>query len=234
MSSILPAAPFATRPAASSAEGAAAPGLHHLLRLQLRPHEDMHPSWLPPDWPVRWRSWQSLGTSGRSVLASQIRASLPALDGRLDSPRKRLLLMDGLSLRRLAFYCGLALHAPLMSDRNMLGRQLRRQARRIDGDAVGFVLDRMPRPSAFRVDAAPLHERPSRSGRAIVDRGYRLLLAALASDGDAVLARLQRKLPRRAASLRALGLQPRQQAQIDELILLCIVPERLPQWDWLT
>jgi type III secretion protein K len=209
-------------------------GLQHLLRLQLRPHEDMHPSWLPPTWPARWRRWQALGPGGRTALAAWLRGSLPALDYHFDSPRKRLLLMDGRSLRRLGLYCGLALHARWLGDRDALGAELRRQARRIDDDAADFVRHRLPLPSAFRVDPAPLRERPIRAGRVVVDRGYRLLQAVLACEGDAVLCRAQRMLPRRAAALRPLVLQPHQLAQLDELMLMCIVPERLPQWDWLT
>jgi type III secretion protein K len=210
------------------------PGLQHLLRVHLRPHEDMHPSWLPPTWPSRWRRWQSLGPGGRSVLAAWLRSGLPPLDYRFEAPRKRLLLMDSRSLRRLGIYCGFALHARLMVLRDPLGLQLRRQARRIDGDAVDFVQHRLPPPSAFRIDPAPLHEQPSRVGRVVVDRGYRLLQAALASEGAPVLKHAQLKLPRRAAALRPLSLQPHQLAQLDELMLMCIVPERLPQWDWLT
>ncbi|NRF69413.1 SctK family type III secretion system sorting platform protein [Aquincola sp. S2] len=209
-------------------------GLQHVLRLQLRPHEDMHPSWLPPAWPSHWRRWRTLGPAGQAVLASWLRGSLPDLDYRFDSPCKRLLLMDSRSLRRLSLYCGLALHARLMSDRDALGAQLRRQARRIDDDAVDFVMHRLPPPSAFRIDPTPLRERPISAGRVVVDRGYRLLQAAVAGEGEAVLKRVQRKLPRRAAALRPLSLQPHQLAQLDELMLMCIVPERLPQWDWLT
>lgn len=209
-------------------------GLPHLLRLQLRAHEDMHPSWLPPTWPGRWRRWQSLGPSGRAVLATWLRNGLPDLDYGFESPRKRLLLMDGRSLRRLAMYCGLALHARWLGERDELGAQLRRQARRMDDDAVDFVRHRLPQPSAFRIDPVPLQEHPLRAGRVVVDRGYRLLQAVMASEGEAVLAHLQRKLPRRAAALRPLSLQPHQLAQLDELMLMCIVPERLPQWDWLT
>jgi type III secretion protein K len=168
------------------------------------------------------------------MLAAWVGSNLPGLDYRFDSARKRLLLMDGRSLRRLSFYCGLVLHARWMSDRDALGAELRRQARRIDDDAVDFVLHRLPQPSAFRIDPAPLRDRPIRTGRVVADRGYRLLQALLASEGAAVLNRGQRKLPRRAAALRPLSLQPHQLTQLDELMMMCIVPERLPQWDWLT
>src|SRR5947199_333107 len=47
------------------------------------------------------------------------------------------------------------------------------------------------------------------------------------------LRRVQRKLPRRLGALPIPPLQPRQRRQLEELMLLGIVPDRLPQWDWL-
>jgi type III secretion protein K len=55
----------------------------------------------------------------------------------------------------------------------------------------------------------------------------------VATQGEAVLRRLQKKLPRRASELRLPVLKPQQLAQLDELMFMGIVPERLPQWDWL-
>jgi type III secretion protein K len=48
-----------------------------------------------------------------------------------------------------------------------------------------------------------------------------------------VLRRLQHKLPRRISGFRVPQLAPPQARQLHELMLSCIVPERLPQWDWL-
>jgi type III secretion protein K len=66
-----------------------------------------------------------------------------------------------------------------------------------------------------------------------MDRGYRLLLAALSSEGETAVQRLQRKLPRRVADLELPRLSTRQHDQLGELMLSCIVPERLARWDWL-
>jgi type III secretion protein K len=201
--------------------------------LRLHPERDLHPSWLPAAWPARHRQLQRLGPAGRAVLADWLRAQTPDVGLDFVAPRRRLLLLDGSALRRIAFYAGLALHAPLLRPRGGLGAQLRRQARRIDRDAQSVVLERLPPLRAFKVDLARLEQRPRGAGRVVLDRGYRLLQGAMAAEGDAWLQRLQRKLPRRAAALRVPALDARQRLELDELMLMGVVPERLPQWDWL-
>ena len=104
---------------------------------------------------------------------------------------------------------------------------------RLDDDAVDFVLDRVPPLTELRFDLTALLQRPIAAGVVITQRGHRLLLGALASEGPLALQRVQRKLPRRVAALRVPQLAPRQLDQLRELMLACIVPERLPQWDWL-
>jgi type III secretion protein K len=154
-------------------------------------------------------------------------------DYNFDSRLKRLALLDAASLRRLAAYLGFCAHLPLFKLRGGAGFQIRRQACRYDDDAVDFVLDRVPQLTELRMDSAAIQQRPIATGRVVVDRGYRLLLGAAAPEGDTVLRRLQHKLPRRIASLRVPQLDARQARQLHELMLSCIVPERLPKWDWL-
>ena len=91
----------------------------------------------------------------------------------------------------------------------------------------------MPRLTAFRLDVARLEQRPLAAGRTVFDRGYRLLQGLVAAEGEACLERLRRKLPRRVAALRVPALDARQRAQLDELLLMGLVPERLGAWDWL-
>ncbi|HYE39592.1 MAG TPA: SctK family type III secretion system sorting platform protein [Ramlibacter sp.] len=200
----------------------------------LHPERDLHPSWLPPEWPVRHRQLQQYGPAGKAVLADLLRnrAGMVPSEFSFDSRMRRLALLDGSSLRRLAAYCGLCAHKPLFKVRGV-SSQLRRVARRLDEDAVEFVVDRVPQLSELRMEAGGLQERPLSTGRVVLNRGYRLLMAAVAPEGDATLRRVQRKLPRRVASLSIPALKPRQAAQLSEVMLLCIVPERLPQWDWL-
>jgi len=202
-------------------------------RLRLDPVHDLHPSWLPPSWPARHRQPRRLGPAGQAALGDWLRERTPDVGLDFGSTRRRLVLMDAGALRRAAFYCGLAAHAPFLRGHGALSAQLRRQARRIDRDAAALVLERLPRLAAFRLDTSRLEQRPIAAGRTVFDRGYRLLQGAVAVEGDAWLQRLQRKLPRRAAALRLPALDARQCAQLDELLTMGIVPERLAAWDWL-
>jgi type III secretion protein K len=219
----------------------AAPGPMDLVRLVMRfnlhPEIDLHPSWLPANWPARHRSLARLGEAGRAVLANQLRrAQMPVSgtgDYNFDARLKRVALLDAAALRRLAAYVGFCVHLPLFRLRGGAGAQIRRQARRLDADAVDFVLDRVPQLTELHMDSDLLQQRPIATGRVVVDRGHRLLLGAAAAEGDAVLQRLRHKLPRRISNLGVPQLQPRQAQQLNELMLSCIVPERLPQWDWL-
>jgi len=95
------------------------------------------------------------------------------------------------------------------------------------------VLERAPQARELSMSAQALQDRPAGAGRVLMERGYRLLLAALGRDGDAAVQRLLRLLPRRVAALQVPALSSRQADQLDELMLDCIVPERLAQWDWL-
>lgn len=207
-----------------------------VMRFNLHPEAGLHPSWLPAGWPARHRSPARFGAGGRAVLAEQLRRSQAAdvgADYHFDSRLKRLALLDAASLRRLAVYLGFCVHLPLLKARGAVGAQIRRQARRFDADAVDFLLDRVPEPTGLRMDDAAFQQRPHSTGRGVIERGHRLLLAAAAPEGQAVLRRLQLKLPRRFAGLGLPQLEPHQTRQLHELMLSCIVPERLPQWDWL-
>ena len=218
----------------------AAPGPMDLVRLVMRfnlhPEHDLHPSWLPAHWPAQHRVPARLGEGGRAVLADLLRrdqAPPSTADYNFDSRLKRLALLDARALRRLAAYLGFCAHLPLFRLRAGAGRQIRRQACRFDADAVDFVLDRVPQLSELRMNHSALEQRPIAAGRIVLERGHRLLLGAFAPEGEAVLRRLQHKLPRRVSSLALPQFEPRQARQLHELMLSCIVPERLPQWDWL-
>ncbi|MBT2324098.1 SctK family type III secretion system sorting platform protein [Variovorax paradoxus] len=205
-----------------------------VMRFNLHPEADLHPSWLPSNWPARHRSPERFGPAGRAVLADLLRRGrAPAGGYNFDSRLKRLALLDAASLRRLAAYLGFCAHLPLFRLRGGAGVQIRRQACRFDADAVDFVLGRVPQLTELRMDSTALEQRPIATGRVVVDRGYRLLLGAAAPEGEAMLRRLQHKLPRRISALSVPQLEPRQARQLHELMLSCIVPERLPQWDWL-
>lgn len=207
-----------------------------VTHFNLHPEADLHPSWLPADWPVRHRVPARLGLRGRAVLSQLLmRSSAGGTPGdfNFDSRGKRLALLDAGSLRRLALYCGFCAHLPLLRQRGALSSQLRRQARRLGEDTLDFVLERVPELTEIRMDAKVLKDKPAGAGHVIATRGYRLLLGLMAAEGEAMLRRVQHKLPRRVSTYRVPALEARQQRQLGELVLSCIVPERLPQWDWL-
>lgn len=225
-------------PSTDAAPAGSARLLRLVLAFNLHPEATLHPSWLPETWPASQRAavrhWRP---AAQDVLAQVLRrqgvlAFEPDYD--FDSHVKRLLLLDPATLRRLAFYTSLCAHLPLLrARRSRLATSMRRQARRFDADATRFVLERAPQPTALQMSAEPLERHPCGSGRVLIDRGYRLLQGALASEGETAVQRLQRKLPRRAATLRVPALSRRQTDQLHELMLFCLVPERLPTWDWL-
>ena len=194
----------------------AAPGPMDLVRLVMRfnlhPEHDLHPSWLPAHWPARHRVPARLGEGGRAALADLLRrdrATPCAADFNFDSRLKRLALLDARALRRLAAYLGFCAHLPLFRVRGGAGREIRRQACRFDDDAVDFVLDRVPALSELRMNHSALEQRPIAAGRIVLERGHRLLLGAFAPEGEAVLRRLQHKLPRRLSSLQLPQFEPR-------------------------
>lgn len=208
--------------------------VQQVLAFNLHPVQHLHPSWLPPDWPARHRRLERFGPGAQAVLGDCLRrwqGALPqAFD--FDAPLRRIALLDGRALRRVAAYCGFATHRAAFGLRGT-GSVLRRQARRYDADAAQFVQKRMPALDAFAMNTAALEARPAGAGHLVVARGYRLLLALLAGEGEPLLQRVRHKLPRHASRAALPELRPAQQAQLAELVLLCIVPERLPEWDWL-
>ena len=151
-----------------------------VTRFNLYPEAGMHASWLPADWPARHRAVARLSSCGQAEVARLLRgeggaAAAPRYG--FDSRMSRLALLDGVSLRRLAAYIGLCAHRPLLQKR-IDGMQLRRQAWRIDADAVDFVIERAPHLSAFPMNNTALRLKPHGAGRLVLDRGARLLLAA--------------------------------------------------------
>ena len=246
------AGPSAATIVTPSRDAAASPTrlLRAVLAYNLHPEATLHPSWLPPEWPVRRRAeMRGWAADAQQALGAVLRARGvfdAAPDWNFDRPVKRLLLMDPPSLRRLAYTASLCAHAPLLRPRRgPLATPLRRQAARLGDGALAFVLERAPQPTELRMSARELQEHPAGAGRVLAERGYRLLLGLIAREGkgvgvgvgkgesDIALRRLQRMLPRRLAALAVPALTDRQAAQLEELMLACIVPERFARWDWL-
>ncbi|MCT9073525.1 type III secretion system protein SctK [Cupriavidus gilardii] len=123
--------------------------------------------------------------------------------------------------------------------------RLRRAARRFDPQAVAFILKRVPDLPDLPMNLDPIRARPSSAARVMAERGYRLLCglvqalppaASGTAQGDApsaLLNAVRRKFPRRLAALPVPALSRPQAAQLRELLLLNLIPERFPTWHWL-
>ncbi len=123
--------------------------------------------------------------------------------------------------------------------------RLRRAARRFDPQAVAFILKRVPDLPDLPMNLDPIRARPSSAARVMAERGYRLLCglvqtlppaasgAAQGGGDGALLMAVRRKFPRRLAALPVPALSRPQAAQLRELLLLNLIPERFPTWHWL-
>jgi type III secretion protein K len=205
------------------------------IEFNLHPERDFHRSWLPLEWPAAYRRIERFGPAGRQLLGKYLRrwgVLDQYVDFNFDSRRRRLALMDGKSLRLLAAYCGLCAHRRLFEGRST-GPQMHRFAQRLDPDAADFVLYRAPQLPGLVLNDRPARKNPIGVGSLVMDRGYRILIGMLATEGDALLGRTLRKLPRRVSTMKVPPFKAAQLDQIGELMFLCLIPERLPQWDWL-
>lgn len=205
------------------------------VQFNLHPERDFHPSWMPADWPPEYRVPRRYGPAGQALLGEYLRRwglLDQFVDFNFDSRKRRLALLDSTSLRLLAAYCGLCAHRALFTMPST-EQQMHRFAKRLAPDATDFVLHRTPALTQLVLNYRPARKHPYGTGSLVMDRGYRILLGMLATEGDALLGRTLRKLPRRVSSLKVPPLRSKQIGQISELMFLCLIPERFPQWDWL-
>lgn len=252
---VLPTALAPTAPALPDAALAGA-----IADLLQRPLAHLHPSWPPADWPVHVRRAQRFGDAAAGVLAGPLSlagdaAGQERVSTLLTGPDRlpRIVLMERSALRLLAIWLGLAVHKPGFAiDRRMVPSQLaetieplanrlagatpramRRAARRIDAQAVAFLLKRVPDLAEVPMNLAPMRARPACAASLMAARGYRLLGGLLGAYGTPLLRVWMQKSPRRLAALPLASLSRPQAAQLRELVLLNLIPERFPTWHWL-
>lgn len=205
------------------------------IQFNLHPEHDVHPSWLPANWPPGYRQLNRYGDAGKVMLGKYLRrwGKLDEqLDFNFDAPRRRLALMDGRSLRLLAAYCGLCVHKPLF-ETVATSHDMHRLARRIHPEAARFVIGRTPALTGLVLSKRLAPTNPLALGSLVMSRGYRMLLGVLATEGNGIVRKVIRKLPKRVAALKVPSFRAAKLEQVSELIFLCLVPERMTEWDWL-
>ena len=207
------------------------------LAFAAAPSRDIHPSWLPADWPLGHRRVARLNASGHEALSAWLRSThtLPEVSECFtDAPSlaERLAWIDARDLRRLSLVCGFMAHRAQFERRD-IAPELWRQGRRLQPDLGDFALSRWPGSVALSMSERSLLQRPQAIGRLVVLRGYRLMLGCFAAEGDALLRRARLKFPRRASHDIVVPLTGARRAVYLELAHMCVIPERFPQWDWL-
>jgi len=205
------------------------------VRFNLHPEVGVHPSWLPESWPAGYRNLSRYNGSAQSLLGKYLMrwgALDDCIEFKFDSRIQRLALIDSASLRMVAAYCGLCAHKPLF-EMVSTSHDMHRLAKRMGPDTAQFVLSRTPALTGLVLSKRLAPTNPLSLGSLVMNRGYRMLLGVFAAEGDRLLRRVVRKLPRRVSLLKIPAFRGPKVEQISELIFLCLVPEKVPQWDWL-
>lgn len=214
-----------------------------LIRLacefNLRPERTIHPSRWPAAWPARYRDMALFGERGRHVVAAYLLAQAGLADGReidcefrFDSRAARLALLPPAALMRLGDALGLVLYRTWLTESG---------SRRVDkviaagfgGEALDFVLQRTPPFDAFGETPELLKTQPKLLVDNIRQRGARLLTDFVAPAGAPIQRRMRLKLPIQLDAAPPYLMNAAQRRQVAELLFLCLIPERLPSWDWL-
>lgn len=206
-----------------------------VCQFNLRPDSYIDASWMPQAWPEPWRDPARFGPRGRAALARALSARL-GLEGKtcFDFSRDadRLALLPPDALARLAAYCGLVLHRASLEE--FAGRRMQRALGEAFGaDAMTFLTRRIPPFDAISESIESVRHYPELVVTRVHDRGARLLLDFLAPGGTALGERAQLKFARRVTELPPYLLNAAHRQQVGELIFLCLIPERLGEWDWL-
>lgn len=200
-----------------------------------RPDRYVGADWLPDDWPDRYRDLERFGERGRAVLAAALLARLAPgapLVFEFGSRVARIALLDRDALATLGAYCGLMLHRAWLRDAG----NWRSHTALVDAfghSAMPFVLDRAPPFEAIGETLEPYRRAPFEAIDVIRRRGCRLLFDLVAAEHAPLASRLALKFPRTLAAQPSYGLSLLHRQHLAELILLCLIPERLAQWDWL-
>jgi len=156
----------------------------------------------------------------------------PCFDYDFRGRTKRLALLPADVLRRLTSMLGLWVHAKaLLQPRLQPLREM--LAKRVGAEDAAFVFSRLMQVRPPRVGVELDEARATRALVSVWRAGYAVLGGLLAGAGPAVLGRLRLKLPRRVAAAPAPPLLGSSAQRVKEVLLMCVLPERMPQWDWL-
>jgi hypothetical protein len=155
------------------------------------------------------------------------------MDWQMSELPKRIWLLDGPALGRLALELALCMHREWLV-RMIDARHLRALYEKVDREAVRFVIQEVPE-GAFHYESAVVsfeRDAPLDLARELKDHGARTLLALLLPTWRAVRARAQLHFDRAKALGDAPPLEPAHSRRALELLCDRLIPRRFPQWAW--
>ena len=155
------------------------------------------------------------------------------MDWEMDEPQKRLWMLDGRSLERLALELALAMHREWLV-RLIEGTRLRALAAQIGGQALRFVVEEVPEGAFhFQAPVVSLDPQPQDDlGAELKQHGARTLVALLDPAWRAVRGRAQLFFDRTQELGEQAPLESEHSRRALELICGKLIPRRFPEWAW--
>jgi hypothetical protein len=155
------------------------------------------------------------------------------MDWQMEEPQKRLWLLDGASLGRLALELALAMHREWLV-RIIDGARLRALGARLGGQALRFVVEEVPEGAFHYQEPLVSFELTAEDelGVELVEQGGRTLLALLDPAWRAVRGRAQLHFARNRELAEPPPLEPGHSRRALELICGRLIPRRFPEWAW--
>jgi type III secretion protein K len=212
-----------------------APALAELIhRFNFMPAEHADRGWLPPEWNADHQA--SLDTSPR--VQDTLSQWLLARHGLQRSfcfdfaaPERRVALLPRAAFQKLASHLALVLCRGVL--RNAIDRQsVDRLIQTLGIEAYEFALLKAPDIRVAR-PAVKLETHAAQLSQHLLFEGGRHLLAVFEPSVPALRGRAALKLPREVSAAPLLVFDNEERAVAREVITACIIPEVLPQWDWL-
>jgi type III secretion protein K len=207
-----------------------------VCEFNLHPDRYVHLTRLPGEWPVRFRSLEAFGPSGRKLLARyllEVNGVANQHDFVVATSCARLALLPGTVLEQLAVYAGLLLHREWLRDALTVRRIRVEVAAKLGGDLLELALKRSPAFGALTETLEPWRADPAALPGVIRARGGRILADFIEVAGHAVARRARLKFNRAIDDEAPYWLNRAQRDQLGELLFLFFIPERFASWDWL-
>jgi type III secretion protein K len=212
-----------------------APVLPELIhRFNFLPAPDADASWLPHDWGAEHQA--SLDTSAhvQDLLSHWLLARHGLQQSfcfDFSAPERRVALLPRAAFQKLASHLALVLCRSVL--RTAIDKQsVDRLIQTLGIEAYEFALLRAPDMRVTK-PAMKLAADPSQLAQHLLFEGGRHLLAVFEPSAFAVRGRVALKLPREVSASALLVFDKQERAMAQEVITACIIPEVLPQWDWL-